>query len=80
MPVDDIQKKYERLRQAVRSTVPYVTATISSGCSFSSEKRPDWMEIHKGRASSSNRQLEGLLRLANEEDENPRPEIRLFFG
>ena len=68
MPEDDAQKKLERLREKVRSVVPYVTATLGPGSTIPSEKRKDWVEVHKGRAFSSNNQLEGLLKLANEEE------------
>jgi len=68
MSEDDVRKKYERLQQAVREIVPYVTATIAENNAFPSKSRPDWVEVHKGRAASSHRQLQGLLKLANEEE------------
>lgn len=52
-----------KVAEAVRIVVPYVTATIARNNSFKTE-HPDWIAIHGGRASSSEMQLESLLRAA----------------
>ena len=55
----------ERLISQIECVVPYVTATIANGNTFPGSD-PEWIEVHKGRAFSSNNQLEGLLKLAQE--------------
>ncbi len=51
----------EELLAYIEQTVPYVQATINPGNTFPSKERPGWVEIHDGRAHSSERQLEGIM-------------------
>lgn len=69
------KEKLARLIEQIKIIVPYVTATISPNNAFGVERITgaadpnntlDWMAIHKGRASSSMRQLEHLLHLVKE--------------
>jgi hypothetical protein len=60
------KQKLARLIQSIETIVPYVTATLGTGNTFRSATRPDWIEVHGGRASSSANQLESLLREARE--------------
>jgi len=59
-------KKLKALISSIEASVPYINATIDPRHAFPSEKRPDWCEIHKGRAGSSVNQLNGLLNAAKE--------------
>lgn len=52
-----------KLIERIEAIVPYVTATLSSGSSVETSD-PDWAAVHRGRAVSSCRQLEGLLKQA----------------
>ena len=58
----------ERLKELINIIVPYVTATLSEGCTFPSSKRNGWREVHEGRMKSSINQLEELLEEANKEN------------
>lgn len=60
-----MNENLQRLIASIESIVPYVTATLANGNTFPGSK-PDWIEVHKGRASSSHAQLEGLLKMARE--------------
>jgi epoxyqueuosine reductase QueG len=66
--LDHISKLYDKLKSSVISAVPYVRATISPGNHFKSKERPDWIEIHAGRADQSCRFLDQLQQLAKEPD------------
>lgn len=57
----DTSTELEKLKSCVRSTVPYVTATINPHFRW----KGDWCEIHRGRAFSSLQQLEHLEKMAN---------------
>lgn len=48
------------------NALEYTRATISPGCYFKSEKDPDWIEIHKGRADSSYRFMTQAIDLVNQ--------------
>lgn len=60
------EQKLAKLIQNIEESVPYIEATLSPGNHFKSKERPDWIEIHGGRASSSYNQLKHLLNLAIE--------------
>lgn len=65
--VEAKDREIERLRETAKAlaegidrVAPYVTATLAPGNTIKSERRPEWVEVHGGRASSSRRQLETL--------------------
>jgi len=70
------KEKLARLIEQIKTIVPYVNATIATNNAFNIERlgspaadpsnTKDWVAIHKGRAQSSHRQLEYLLKLAME--------------
>lgn len=81
-PVPEVQVENTKetpldyLISRIENIIPYVVATISYGNSktfdgvpvgdYSSSDSKDWMLIHKGRAHQSTKQLEHLLKLAQE--------------
>lgn len=50
----------EALARNVLTVAPYVSATLSPGNTFPAPDRADWVEVHRGRAVSSGRQLDAL--------------------
>ena len=54
----------ERLARRVIAVAPYVRATVRTGNGFDVPGKPDWIACHRGRCSSSQRQLENLEREA----------------
>ena len=64
-PMTD-REKLDKLISEIETVVPYVTATLSAGKQFPAPDHPDWVEIHGGRCGSSERQLDALLKAAQE--------------
>lgn len=61
-------EKLQKLIEAIERVVPYVVPSIDpkGGNTFQSKERPDWVEVHGGRAGSSTAQLNNLLKMAQE--------------
>lgn len=55
-------RKLLRLQEKIETIVPYVTATLHG---LPTDER-DWIRIHRGRANSSERQLNYLLKDSKE--------------
>lgn len=71
MNVDGIEYTEEEIQAIIRKckcVMPYVMATISPGCHFKSKERPDWIEIHAGRANSSYEQLQAIATLVEKQN------------
>lgn len=63
------------LIQHIETTVPYVDATL--GTHIRAPGKPDWIEVHAGRAISSQSQLRGLRELAKRPPMTPSEEGRV---
>lgn len=65
---EETLKQLKALISQIEAAVPYIEATIKpdGGNTFASATRPDWIEVHKGRAGSSVTQLRNLLADAKE--------------
>lgn len=64
VPPEDCREAYKQLCDKIKTVVPYVLATINRNNCFSVKEKSEWIEVHAGRAASSHRQLEHLLKLA----------------
>lgn len=64
------EEKLVALIKDIEAIVPYVISTLPYDGNFRSNNietsHPDWVAIHKGRGVSSRRQLDGLLKKAQE--------------
>lgn len=63
------EDKLNRLISSIKSMGPYIAATLGPGCTFKSEKRPDWVEVHGGRADVSLSTIEEWIKLVKEIEE-----------
>lgn len=48
------------------NALEYTRATIGPGGFFQSDERPDWVEIHRGRAHQSNTYLKQAINIINQ--------------
>jgi len=60
------KEKLNHLIDKLKAVVPYVASTLSPGNTFKIQNRPEWIEVHSGRAQSSYQQLQSLMRLLEE--------------
>lgn len=59
-----MKDKVLALIQHLEDSIPYVEATLGAGNRFPSPTRPEWVEVHGGRAGSSVNQLKNILKEA----------------
>ncbi len=69
-PAVDSREQLDKLIERIEQIVPYVTATLGRGNTFTIQKMEgygdpkDWVGVHAGRARSSEVQLDNLLKEA----------------